>query len=198
MLVSMEYILDNFDVLKLVENRRKAANMKTHFSNMVKQNKEDDSQVILFKLLIDMNEENQKLRDSIDKKVDNSYYETIIQDIKVCTENKDRKRIQEFEHIGDVLSKDISQKESLQSDFNDELETYKESICIQVNNYNRTFNDSCPEYLQIYSRQSYLLHTTNLQKEIDKEHKNNSAVTVMRLKRFQEEYINDKSLKIFR
>tara|TARA_R110002167_G_scaffold69775_1_gene196472 strand:- start:200 stop:796 length:597 start_codon:yes stop_codon:yes gene_type:complete len=198
MLVSMEYILDNFDILKLVENRRKAANMKTHFSNMVKQNKEDDSQVILFKLLIDMNEENKKLRESIDKKVDNSYYETMIQDIKVCTENKDRKRIQEFERIGDVLSKDISQKESLQSDFIDEFETYKESICIQVNNYNRALNDSCPEYLQIYSRQSYLLHTTNLQKEIDKEHKNNSAVTVMRLKRFQEEYINDKSLKIFR
>ena len=195
----MEYILDNFDILKSVDlGSKKINNIRTHLKNMVKQNKEDDSQVILFKLLIDMNEENKKLRDSIDKKVDNSYYETIIQDIKVCTENKDRKRIQEFEHISDVLSKDISQKESIQYDFNDELDTYKESICIQVNNYNRTFNDSCPEYLQIYSRQSYLLHTTNLQKAIDKEHKNNSSVTVIRLKRFQEEYIKDKSLNIFR
>jgi|TARA_R110001583_G_scaffold11418_1_gene51666 hypothetical protein len=193
----MEFILDNFDILESVENRRKASNMKTHFSNMVKQNKEDDSQVILFKLLIDMNEENKKLRDSIDKKVDNSYYETMIQDMKVCIENKDRKRIHEFDHISDVLSKDIEQKESIYYEYIDNLETYKKSISIRINNYNRTFNNSCPEYLQIYSRQSYLFHTTNLQKAIDKEHKNNSSVAVIRLKRFQEEYIKNKSLKIF-
>jgi hypothetical protein len=193
----MEFILDNFDILESVENRRKASNMKTHFSNMVKQNKEDDSQVILFKLLIDMNEENKKLRDSIDKKVDNSYYETMIQDMKVCIENKDRKRIHEFDHISDVLSKDIEQKESIHYEYIDNLETYKKSISIRINNYNRTFNNSCPEYLQIYSRQSYLFHTTNLQKAIDKEHKNNSSVAVIRLKRFQEEYIKNKSLKIF-
>ena len=195
----MEYILDNFDILKSVDlGSKKINNIRTHLKNMVKQNKEDDSQVILFKLLIDMNEENKKLRDSIDKKVDNSYYETMIQDMKVCIENKDRKRIHEFDHISDVLSKDIEQKESIYYEYIDNLETYKKSISIRINNYNRTFNNSCPEYLQIYSRQSYLFHTTNLQKAIDKEHKNNSSVTVIRLKRFQEEYIKDKSLNIFR
>ena len=194
----MEYILDNFDILKSVDlGSKKINNIRTHLKNMVKQNKEDDSQVILFKLLIDMNEENKKLRDSIDKKVDNSYYETMIQDMKVCIENKDRKRIHEFDHISDVLSKDIEQKESIYYEYIDNLETYKKSISIRINNYNRTFNNSCPEYLQIYSRQSYLFHTTNLQKAIDKEHKNNSSVAVIRLKRFQEEYIKNKSLKIF-
>ena len=193
----MEYILDNFDILKSVEPAKKLNNIRTHLKNMVKQNKDDDSQVILFKLLIDMNQENKKLRESIDKKVDNSYYETMIQDMKVCTENKDRRRVCEFENVEDVLCKDISEKDTLYDLYNESFNEYKDSIGVQVNNFNRVVNGAATEYIIIYSRQCYLFHTSRLQKLIDEEHKNNSSVNVMWLKKFQEEYKKDKKLKIF-
>ena len=189
----MESITDNLDILNRITDRKKASNIKVHLGKQVKEGKEDDSQVILFKLLIDMNEEIKRLQISLDKKVDNEYYETAICHMKKAIETKERKHITEFEKISSILDKDITEKESLQSELCDNLEYYKDSIGVKVINYNLATNDSAPEYLNLYSRESYIHHMNRLQKLID----NSSGLLTMRLKQTQAEYLKDKKLKIF-
>ena len=190
----MEFIKDNLDILNRITDRKKASNIKIHLGKQVKEGKEDDSQVILFKLLIDMNEEIKRLQISLDKKVDNEYYETAICHMKKAIETKERKHITEFEKISSILEKDISQKEYLQTEICESLEYYKDSIGVKVINYNLATNDNAPEYLNLYSRESYISHMNRLQKLID----NSSGLLTMRLKQSQAEYIKDKKLNIFR
>jgi len=160
----------------------KRRNMKAHLMKQVKNNNDSDNQLILFNLLMDLHEENRKLKEQ--GYTSNS--SNILEEIKYAIEKR-------FESYIDNQAKSIAIQEEELGEVQQLLDEYTDVIGERVLAWRSVEYDK-NYYTTIYSRQSYLDFMENGEKWINK----SCGVTTMRLNQMKQEILKNKSLNRFR
>ena len=155
----------------------------------VKNNNENDSQLILFNLLIDEHEKNKKLQ--YGGTTSNSA--NILTEIKIAIEKRDTSKIPHFDSYIEIQHKRLEQEEEELNEIEEENEEYHQVIGERVLDWSNVHYEST-QYTTIYSNQSYLEFMEIGEKVINKA----VGVTQMRLKQQKQEILRDKSLNKFR
>ena len=168
---------------------RKRANIKSHLIKQIKNNNENDSQLILFNLLIDEHEKNKKLEYS----GTTSNSANILTEIKIAIEKRDTSKIPHFDSYIEIQHKRIEQEEEELNEIEEVNEGYHQVIGERVLDWSNVHYEST-QYTTIYSNQSYLEFMEIGEKVINKA----VGPTKMRLKQMKQEILRDKSLNKFR
>ncbi len=167
----------------------KRGNIKTHLMKQVKNNNDNDSQLILFNLLMDLHEENRKLKEQ--GATSNS--SNILEEMKYAIEKRDESKLTRFESYIDNQEKSIGIQEEELGEVQKLLDDYTDVIGERVMSWNSVNYDKT-YYETIYSRQSYLEFMERGENVI----KNSCGVTTMRLNQMKQEILKNKSLNRFR
>ena len=170
---------------------RKRANIKSHLIKQVKNNNHNDSQLILFNLLIDEHEKNKKLEYS--GHISKSMSSNILEEIKTAMEKRDTSKLSRFESYFEIHHKRIEDEEQELNELEELYEDYKQVIGERVIDWSNVRYDTTI-YTTIYSKQSYLEFMEIGERIIKK----SEGVLTMRLTQMKQEIVRNKSLNRFR
>ena len=167
----------------------KRGNIKTHLMKQVKNNKVNDSQLILFNLLVDLHEENKKLKEG----GATSMSSNILEEMKTAIEKRDVSKISRFESYIELQRKRIDDEYEELTELEELNEEYHQVIGERVFDWDNVNYDE-KIYHTIYSNQSYLEFMERGEKRINKA----CGITKMRLEQQKREIEKNKSLNRFR
>tara|TARA_R100001594_G_scaffold34588_1_gene63600 strand:+ start:341 stop:898 length:558 start_codon:yes stop_codon:yes gene_type:complete len=167
----------------------KRRNIKAHLMKQVKNNNDSDNQLILFNLLMDLHEENKKLKEQGAV----SIISNILEEMKYAIETRDESKLTRFESYIDNQEKSIAIQEEELTEVKELMGDYQDVLGERVMSWDSVNYDK-NYYETIYSRQSYLEFMERGEKVINK----SCGVTTMRLNQMKQEILKNKSLNRFR
>jgi hypothetical protein len=187
------HLLDN-EVIYM--DSKKKNNIRFHLLKQAKAKKFDDSQLLLFTLLIDTHinlERAEIIRDEY-RKGSSDYYPVVLQEMKEAIEKKDNRprKIVEYDTMENILQDDINNTDKYYREYEDLIWEYHRAIGVLVPNFRKTYNETA-EDLCIYSKKSYI----QLMKDLEEDIKKSCGVATMRLEQYKQEYLKNKELKQF-
>ena len=191
-----------FQILNKISNRRKASNIKSHLTKQYTIGKSDDSQVILYELLLESEKKRKELEEKLlnPSNISNSpdIKSQLLKDINDDINSKDSSRINTYIGYQKKIIFGIGEDERYLDELDSEIDTLKSVVGVRVQNYVRTYSDQVSQETTIYDVKSYNDLICRINKDIEKEESNTMMAVVSRLKAYRNEYLTDKRLSRFR